>query len=71
MSRLFLRCVLCGRQQADGLISRATWGHLPVPPQLDTPHASGREGMLRACPQCVDRHPDWRERLGALLGRAP
>jgi hypothetical protein len=53
MSRLFLRCGLCGRQQADGLLSRGYWGH------LDT----GNGSALRACPTCKEQHSDWEARL--------
>jgi hypothetical protein len=55
MSRLFLRCGLCGRQQADGLLSRGYWGH------LDT----GNGSALRACPTCKEQHTDWEGRLRA------
>jgi hypothetical protein len=56
MSRLYLRCGLCGRQQADGLLSRGFWGHLDV--------ADGT--ALRACPTCKEQHMDWEARLRAL-----
>jgi hypothetical protein len=56
MSRLFLRCGLCGRQQADGLLSRGYWGH------LDT----GNGSALRACPTCKEQHADWEGRLRAV-----
>jgi hypothetical protein len=49
---LYLRCGLCGRQQADGLLSRGYWGHLEV-----------TEATLRACPTCKEQHSDWVERL--------
>jgi hypothetical protein len=57
MSRLFLRCGLCGRQQADGLLSRGHWGHLEL----------GPGSALRACPTCKQQHADWEERLRASL----
>ncbi len=58
MSRLFLHCGLCGRKQADGLLSRGYWGQIDV----------GNGTPLRACPTCKGAHPDWEERLrGALL----
>jgi hypothetical protein len=53
MSRLYLHCGLCGRQQADGLLSRGFWGHLDV----------GNGSPLSACPGCKEQHPDWAERL--------
>ena len=58
MSRLFLHCALCGRKQADGLLSRGHWG------QLD----GGNGTPLRACPTCKGTHTDWQERLRASLG---
>ena len=32
---LYLTCGLCGRKQADGLLSRGHWGHLE-----ETPHGT-------------------------------
>jgi hypothetical protein len=55
MSRLFLLCGLCGRQQADGLLSRGYWGHLDA----------GNGNALRACPTCKEQHSDWEARLRA------
>jgi hypothetical protein len=55
MSRLYLRCGLCGRQQADGLLSRGYWGHLDA----------GNGSALRACPTCKEQHTDWEGRLRA------
>jgi hypothetical protein len=58
MSRLFLRCVLCGRQQADGLLSRGLWGHLEL--------ADG--SALRACPTCKGAAGDnWEASLRATM----
>jgi hypothetical protein len=56
MSRLYLRCGLCGRQQADGLLSRGYWGHLDV----------GNGSAVRACPTCKEQHVDWEDRLRSL-----
>ena len=53
MSNLYLTCGLCGRKQADGLLSRGAWGHLD----------SGGSGTLRACPTCKEQHDDWQIRL--------
>lgn len=50
---LYLRCGLCGRQQADGLLSRGYWGHLEV----------AADSTLQACPTCKEQHSDWEERL--------
>ena len=53
MSRLNLHCGLCGRQQANGLLSSAAWGRLDLPSDL----------TLRACPNCRNTYPDWESRL--------
>jgi hypothetical protein len=53
MSRLYLSCGFCGRQQADGLLSRGYWGHLEF---VDRP-------ALRACPTCKEQYSDWENRL--------
>lgn len=53
MSNLYLTCGLCGRKQADGLLSRNAWGHLDA----------GAHGTLRACPTCKAQHDDWESRL--------
>ena len=59
---LYLTCGLCGRKQADGLLSRGLWGHLEA-----TPH-----GTLRACPTCKESTSDWQERLvQATTGSPP
>lgn len=55
MSRLFLHCGLCGRKQADGLLSRGYWGHLEL----------GGGQALNACPTCKQQHMDWETRLRA------
>ena len=55
MSRLFLHCGLCGRKQADGLLSRNAWGRL-----------EGYDPPLRACPGCCSSHTDWADRLVAI-----
>ena len=60
MSRLYLRCGLCGRQQADGLLSRGYWGHLDV----------GNSSALRACPTCKEQYADWEARLRATTDPA-
>lgn len=60
MSRLFMRCGFCDRQQADGLISRGFWGHVEL----------GDGSALRACPTCKEQYPDWEQRLRASLNGA-
>ncbi len=52
---LFLHCGLCGRKQADGLLSRNSWGHL-----------ESHDPPLRACPACRSTHSDWADRLVAV-----
>jgi hypothetical protein len=60
MSPLYLVCGLCGRRQADGLLSRTHWGHLDAGPPL---------GALQVCPTCKERYAsDWQERLLAAVG---
>jgi hypothetical protein len=60
MSRLYLHCGLCGRKQADGLLSRAHWGHVET---------AGRS--LQACPTCKQENMDWEARLrGSAEGGA-
>jgi hypothetical protein len=67
MSPLYLRCVICERQQADGLLSRAAWGRLdPAPQYAEHPALSGT--VWRACPTCVTQHEDWQSRMLVVLG---
>jgi hypothetical protein len=68
MSRLYLRCVICSRQQAGGLISSASWGllELPAGTQLDHPALVG--SAVRACPTCIGGDPHWQTRALASLG---
>ena len=68
MSRLYLRCAICSRQQADGLISSAMWGRLELPPGVDVDHPALKDSTLRACPSCVSHQPDWQQRLLVALG---
>jgi hypothetical protein len=68
MSRLYLHCALCSRKQADGLISGAAWGRFDVPHDAEIEHTAYRGTTLRACPTCVQRHPDWQEQLLTALG---
>jgi hypothetical protein len=58
MSPLMLSCGLCGRKQADGLLSRGAWGHLEV--------SVGR--TLCACPPCKGQYADWEDRLRVTIG---
>jgi hypothetical protein len=57
MPGLLLHCSLCGRKQADGLLSRNAWGHLPL-----------EDGsVLRACSSCKGQYSDWETRLRATV----
>jgi hypothetical protein len=58
---LYLTCGICGRKQADGLLSRGLWGQLE-----GTEH-----GTLRACPGCKERHADWQSVLVESAGGSP
>jgi hypothetical protein len=53
MSPLYLRCGVCGRHQAEGILSRSSWGHVSL---SDVKNAS-------ACPECKDKHSDWQQRI--------
>lgn len=68
MSRLYLLCVVCSRQQADGLISGAAWGRLELPAGAVVEHPALKGSMFRCCPTCVERHPNWQAELLASLG---
>jgi hypothetical protein len=68
MSRLYLRCAICDRQQADGLISGAAWARLELPPGVAVEHPALKGSAFRVCPACNERHPDWRSELLASLG---
>ena len=68
MSRLYLRCAICNRQQADGLLSGAAWGRLELPPGTEIEHPALRGAAFRACPTCIQRHPDWQSELLVSLG---
>ena len=57
MAGLFLHCTLCGRKQADGLLSRNAWGHLPLDDGT----------VLRACSSCKGESSDWEIRLRATV----
>ena len=68
MSRLYLRCAICSRQQAGGLISSAMWGLLELPEGAVIEHPALKGSALRACPTCVGRDPAWQEHLIVSLG---
>ena len=68
MSPVYLRCALCDRQQAEGLLSGAAWARFDLPTHAAVEHPALRGTTLRACPTCVDRHPDWVQELEVSLG---
>jgi hypothetical protein len=68
MSRLYLRCVLCSRQQAEGLLSSVSWGLLELPAGAVVHHPGVRDSKARACPACVNGHHDWRQQVLTVLG---
>jgi hypothetical protein len=68
MARLYLHCALCSRKQADGLLSGAAWGRFEIPAGAAVSHPALNGTQLRTCPTCIERHPDWRQNLAAVLG---
>jgi hypothetical protein len=66
MSRLYLRCAVCDRQQADGLLSGATWARVPI--GAITSHPSVKGGVTRVCPWCQNEHADWQARALEAVG---
>ena len=68
MSRLYLRCVICSRQQAEGLISGAGWGRLELPQGAHVEHPALNGSTFRACPTCISGDPNWQTGLLASLG---
>jgi len=65
---LGVRCAICSRQQADGLISSAAWGRLELPPGTEIEHPALKGSMFRVCPVCIQRHPHWEHDLLTSLG---
>jgi hypothetical protein len=57
MSRLYMSCALCGRKQAHGLLSHASWGQVDV--AGGSPH--------RVCPACKEQYRDWEQRTRATI----
>jgi hypothetical protein len=70
VSRLYLRCAICSRQQADGLLSGAAWARLELPLGAELEHPALHGSTLRACPSCASQ-PDWQNRLLSSLGLGP
>ena len=71
MSRLYLRGVICSRQQADGLIAGAAWGRRELPHGAEVDHPALKGSTFRACPTCCGNHPDWQHRVLASFGINP
>jgi hypothetical protein len=69
MSRLYLRCVICSRQQAEGLLSGAAWGRLELPAGAVVHHPAVRGSTVRACPSCSS-DPKWQDSVLAAFGLA-
>jgi hypothetical protein len=65
---LYLHCVICGRKQADGLLSGSAWGKLELPAGASVHHPSVRGTTARVCPSCIAEHADWENRALAVLG---
>ncbi len=61
---LYLTCELCGRKQADGLLSGATWARIEV----RGPGMNG--GAARVCPWCQNERSDWRSQVGQTISGA-
>lgn len=60
---LYLHCALCGRKQADGLLSGATWARVDA---NDPSAQTGKNaGAVRVCPRCQNDHEDWRSRVAS------
>ena len=57
MSRLYMSCALCGRKQAHGLLSHASWVQVEV--LGGSPH--------RVCPTCREQYRDWEARTRATI----
>ena len=70
MTRLYLRCAICSRQQAEGLISGAGWGRMELPRGTHFEHPALNGSTLRACPTCINSNPDWEARILSSIGIA-
>jgi hypothetical protein len=65
---LYLHCAICGRKQADGLISGAAWGRLEVPAGARVGELAQVGSTLRACPNCMSEHANWQTRVLSSFG---
>lgn len=55
MSRV-LTCSLCSRRKPVGIMSAQAWGVV-----------NGDSTVAHACPDCQEKHRDWREQLTRLV----
>ncbi|MBA2740615.1 MAG: hypothetical protein H0U46_01215 [Actinobacteria bacterium] len=55
---LYLHCVICGRKQADGLISGAAWGRLELAADSNA-NGYPASAPVRVCPSCIGTHTNW------------
>jgi len=55
----WLTCALCRRRKPVGIMTAQAWGTV-----------NGGSRVAHACPDCQDRHPDWRDQLTELLDRS-
>jgi hypothetical protein len=65
---LYLHCVICGRKQANGIVSGAAWGRVELPAGASVVHPSVNGSTARACPTCMGQYPDWQDRAYSSLG---
>jgi hypothetical protein len=68
MLKLYLVCAICGRRQADGLISGAAWGRTELPPGTTVEHPAVKGTTLLTCPSCVSSDPAWAATSMASVG---
>ena len=68
MSRLYLVCAICDRQQADGLISGAAWARVELPPGTAIEHPAVKGSMLLTCPSCKESDPTWEQAAFTAVG---
>ena len=65
---VFLRCAICDRQQAAGIVSGAGWKTVELPAGVTVEHRAVKGGTARACPSCVGSNSDWQGAVFASLG---
>lgn len=65
---LFLRCAICDRQQASGLLSGAGWKTVELPSGAAVDHPAAKNGTARVCPSCSGSNGDYEHAVLASLG---